>query len=395
MNKDTFCIMAHKGFFVEPTKHVKPCCVFKDFETPVLYDENKSFDEVYNSEQFKDLRNKMDNGIVHKGCEDCFNGRINYREGMNYMFFQNDFELLENMNINKDYTSDEILYLDLRLSNLCNFKCRMCNSSYSSSWADELDTLKIGHQKISKIKTNWIQPIENQIDKIKFLYLAGGEPFIMSETFELLDRIKDRKSEIRLFVNTNLSNLKYKSTDILDEIMGFDRINFFVSCDGFGDVGEYQRTGFNTDKFKSNLRELLLRIRGVEKIELSMIYALSAINVFHVFDYLKILKDEFDLSDDVINFQFVNSPWYYSVASGDGTFKSEVIEFITKNMEPCGDKLKAQLNNFITFIKTNNKDVDINQSKKDYSFIQKIDTFRKTDMSKVSPWIEKNIINGI
>ena len=100
-----------------------------------MYDENKSFDEVYNSEQFKDLRNKMDNGIVHKGCEDCFNGRINYREGMNYMFFQNDFELLENMNINKDYTSDEILYLDLRLSNLCNFKCRMCNSSYSSSSA--------------------------------------------------------------------------------------------------------------------------------------------------------------------------------------------------------------------------------------------------------------------
>jgi hypothetical protein len=132
----------------------------------------------------------------------------------------------------------------------------------------------------------------------------------------------------------------------------------------------------------------------VEKIELSMIYALSAINVFHVFDYLKILKDEFDLSDDVINFQFVNIPWYYSVASGDETFKNEVIEFITKNMESCGDKLKAQLTNFITFINTNNKNVDVNQSKKDYSFIQKIDTFRKTDMSKVSPWIEKNIING-
>ena len=77
MNQDTFCIMTHKGFFVEPTKHVKPCCVFKDFDIPVIYDENKSFDELLNSPQFIDLREKMDNGIVHKGCENCFNGTIN------------------------------------------------------------------------------------------------------------------------------------------------------------------------------------------------------------------------------------------------------------------------------------------------------------------------------
>lgn len=395
MNQDTFCIMAHKGFFVEPTKHVKPCCVFKDFETPVIYDENKSFDEIFNSPQFIDLREKMDNGIVHKGCENCFNGTINHRNGMNVMFFHNDYDKLKDLNIGTDYRSDEIVYLDLRLSNLCNFKCRMCNASYSSSWEEDMRKIDPHFQEIPKCGDNWINPIVDKLDKVKFLYLAGGEPLIMKETFQLLNHIGDRKNEITLFLNTNLSNLEYKQIDIINVILEFNKIHLFVSCDGFDEVGEYQRTGFNTEKFKLNLRRLLSKIENVDKIHMDIIYALSAINVFNMFKFMKELKDEFNLNDDVLNFQFVSSPWYLSVAYGTKEFKNEVVTFIKENYNGCTDKTKEQLDRFIYFIENNEDLVDKIKQEKDYDFLKKLDIFRDTNINEVSPWIIKNIFNEL
>ena len=161
----------------------------------------------------------MDNGIVHKGCENCFNGTINHRNGMNVMFFHNDYDKLKDLNINADYKSDEIVYLDLRLSNLCNFKCRMCNASYSSSWEEDMRKADPHFQEIPKCGDHWINPIVDKLNKVKFLYLAGGEPLIMKETFQLLEHIGNRKNEITLFLNTNLSNLEYKQIDIINEIL--------------------------------------------------------------------------------------------------------------------------------------------------------------------------------
>ena len=395
MNKDTFCIMTYKGLFVEPTKHVKPCCVFKDFETPLIYDENKTFDEMFNSPQFIELREKMDNGIVHSGCVNCFNGTINHREGMNIMFFGNDYEKLKELNISEDYKSDEILYLDLRISNLCNFKCRMCNATYSSSWEDEMKHIEPNFISEPKCGHNWINPIVDKIDKIKYLYLAGGEPLIMKETFQLLKLIENRKNEITLFLNTNLSNLEYKKIDVINEIIEFNKIHLFVSCDGFGEVGEYQRTGFNTEKFKTNLKTLLSRINNLDKIKLDIIYALSSINVYNLFNFMKELKEEFNLGDEVINFQFVSSPWYFSVASMDETHKKDVVSFIKDNYHFCNEKTKNQLDNFIYFVENNKDNITTYQKEKDYEFLKKLDIFRNTNINEVSPWIFKSIFNEL
>ena len=96
-NKDTFCMMTHQGFFVQPDRKVKPCCIFDDFDKPVIFDENKTFDDMYNSSQFIDLRQKMDNGIPHKGCHACFSGKSNMRTGLNSFLFNNDYDKLKDL----------------------------------------------------------------------------------------------------------------------------------------------------------------------------------------------------------------------------------------------------------------------------------------------------------
>jgi MoaA/NifB/PqqE/SkfB family radical SAM enzyme len=389
MNENTFCIMTHKGFFIQPNGKVKPCCVFKNFEPNLIYDEALSFDELYNSPQFNDLREKMDNGIIHSGCVDCFNGRINHREGMNKLFKENFLF----GNIQDETISNEILHFDIRSSNKCNFKCRICNPTYSSSWTNELKKLKLSQPDTSiKMTEKWLAPIEHQFNNLKFIYLGGGEPLLMDDTFKILEKINHRKHEIHLFINTNLSTVQYKGMDIIDMLVGYKKVSLYISCDGFGEVGEYQRTGFKTKKFKKNLLHILSKIKNLKEFEISISYVLSAINVFSVFDFLKEIKHDCNIDDAMVWLLFLNTPWYYSVASGNDNFKKEVINFINDHKNDYGYRIKDQFDNFIFYVNNTHREKTDNDSN-DFKFIKIIDEHRNTDIMKVAPWVKTDIFN--
>ena len=49
INKDTFCALAHRGLHIDNKMNVKPCCVFTNFETPVIYDQDKTILECFKS----------------------------------------------------------------------------------------------------------------------------------------------------------------------------------------------------------------------------------------------------------------------------------------------------------------------------------------------------------
>jgi len=392
-NKDTFCIMTHQGFFVQPDKKVKPCCIFTDFDEPVFFDESKSFDEMYNSPQFLDLRNKMDNGVPHKGCNACFTGKSDLRTGLNTFLFENDYNKLKDL-IEPDKISTEIFYLDLRLSNLCNFKCRMCNDTYSSSWATELETLKLptAHHKTSiNTSSNYLELFKDRIKNLKYLYLGGGEPFLMKETFDLLDFIDDdHKSRITLALNTNLSNLYYKGRDILELLGKFQKVYFNVSCDGVGKIGEYQRTGFNTEKFNVNVKEVIHRKSIYPQFELRFTYALGAINIFHIEEFLNYINSEFNLNESHVRVEFIEWPWYYNVGNATPEFKQKVISFIDNLKLNKETNLSNRLISYKNFIQ---RKFTPNITDYHFKFVDTIDKHRKSYLTDIAPWVKTEILD--
>lgn len=394
-NKDTFCIMTHKGFFVQPDRKVKPCCIFTDFDEPVIFDESKTFDEMYNSPQFIDLRQKMDNGIIHKGCDACFTGKSTMREGNNTYLFENNYNLLKNI-IPKDKTSTEIHYLDLRLSNLCNFKCRMCNETYSSSWAQELDRLEIKYNKPNHppLSDDYLSKLYDKISNLKYLYLGGGEPFIMKETFELLNLLSDdHKKNITLALNTNLSTLKYKNVDILEELGKFRQVYFNISCDGVYQIGEYQRTGFNTDKFNLNVKELLQRKNKYDTFNIYFTYALGAVNIFHLPEFLDYIEDNFGLNHNHVGLEFIEFPWYYNIGNATKKFKNRVKSFILDiTQQYPKSELASRLLTYSEFI---SREFDIPEQKtldRQINKYKKVDRFRKENILNIAPWVVDEIM---
>lgn len=140
------------------------------------------------------------------------------------------------------------LYLDLRLNNICNLKCRMCSDYFSSSIAQENKKLYGIDSVIPTLnlteRQNTIVQLYNFLDGVEEIYFAGGEPLITEEHYLLLDYLLSRdRTDVKLFYNSNFTNLTYKKHSVLDYWQKFNRVSVGCSLDAEGKTAEYMRYG--------------------------------------------------------------------------------------------------------------------------------------------------------
>ena len=131
----TFCILPWMHLATTSTGNLRVCCnsvpgknlIAKEDGTP--YKLNKdSLEEAWNSEVYKTIRKQMLDGERPEMCTRCFReedaGIHSARQAWNEKW-KKDIKYT----VNAPFS---IKYVDLRLGNLCNLKCRMCNP-YSSN----------------------------------------------------------------------------------------------------------------------------------------------------------------------------------------------------------------------------------------------------------------------
>ena len=143
-----------------------------------------------------------------------------------------------------------MVYLDFRFSNVCNFSCRTCDPSTSSAWYD--DGIKLSGQAnpatrivraIDDPHETWRQ-LEPLLDDVEVVYFAGGEPLITDEHYRVLTHlIETKRTHVHLRYSTNFSTLTYKSFDVMALWRKFENVQVQASIDGTEERGEYIRKG--------------------------------------------------------------------------------------------------------------------------------------------------------
>ena len=162
-----------------------------------------------------------------------------------------------------DVNAVPVVFYDLRFGNLCNLKCRMCGPTDSSQWYEDqvkmfgntyqdtqgiVNLQKDGKGKYKPVvdiygwyenSSLWGQ-LEENMSKIRHLYLVGGEPLMINEHYAFLQKCVDRgeASHIVLEYNTNITNIPDRAWNIWKH---FERIEIGASVDGIGKVVEYIR----------------------------------------------------------------------------------------------------------------------------------------------------------
>ena len=171
-----------------------------------------------------------------------------------------------------------VVFYALRFGDLCNLKCRMCGPTDSSQWYEDQvkmygnkyqDTQGIVElQKDNKGKykpivdiygwyensTMWEQ-LEENMPKIRHLYLVGGEPLMINEHYAFLQKCVDRGEahHIVLEYNTNITNIPDRAWNIWKH---FEKIEIGASVDGIGKVVEYIRHPAKWDILERNIQAL-------------------------------------------------------------------------------------------------------------------------------------------
>ena len=92
------------------------------------------------------------------------------------------------------------VYYEIRPSSKCNAMCRMCNSNYSHLIEKENETIndKEFFSLIEKTPAFKINSTFDRVDvdSIKRIYVAGGDPSVMTSVYRFMEKcIKQKKTD--------------------------------------------------------------------------------------------------------------------------------------------------------------------------------------------------------
>lgn len=415
----TFCILPFVHLYTEPNGEVKPCCIANGFDDKLNL-KKMSIDGAFNSEQMKELRRDMLSGVQNKVCQVCYKKEEDTGHSPRLNFNDNPLWTLPEVDYDFSVTS-QFQHLDVRFSNLCNFKCRMCNHNFSSNWYEDYGKIRDDFQlekenipKILKVSNTIAQDLKSHLSDIRSIYFAGGEPLIMPEHFEVLKYLYDTMKveqfqlsstdffnarRLSIHYNTNLSVIKYDEHDLIDLWRGFYKVFLSISCDGVHEVGEYQRTGFNTKRFEENLNTVrkYANPRNVFEqnhgINYNFQYTTTIWNVYHIFDFIKfMIENKFINSSEHIDFYYAWVPNSVSLNNISQTEKIKLIQFLengTKSLD--NEKTINEITNIINFIKSEtSSEKSVEETVK---FTNDLDLIQNTDVGSINGIDFKNMLN--
>lgn len=393
---DTFCILPWVHIYANADGSVLPCCI-GDYRMHMGNVRENNIEEILNGSKYKTMRSKMLRGEKCQECNACYQaeslGDTSFRQHMNEQFAK---YIPDALSIDQDGTLNKIniKYLDIRWSNICNFKCRSCSSTYSSTWAQE-DNLQ-GHKKPIHIFAggkdnnslyNQFKPYLNGIEKF---YFAGGEPLLTDKHYEILDDlISIGKTDVTLEYNTNLSNLRYKKTPVTDYWKHFDKVKIGASLDSFANRAEYIREGTDWPIIVKNIKEIKEKCSNVEMHISSVV---SVFNISTIPEFLDYMYDN-NLFDQAPLFYNIINPDFYSLNIIPDDIKISIEEKLSSSKLKYNTQTQNQINKVIAQL-TQSK-YNINLHKQFVKTTLHYDNIRNRNFANTFPEIKELLDENI
>ena len=324
---DKFCVLPWISLETSPIGTVRPCCLA---EEEIVDDNGNKFDlnsasfvNIQNSQYMQNLRQDFLDAQQPSACRKCWReeraGRTSKR--------MHTLDRLKHMLPDQTWTADAkpLMFLDLKLGNICNLKCRICGSWSSSQFAvEELANLgpnedrKTNHHYQMLKQGAWPREnltfwkeIDQVVDQIRYIEFTGGEPFMIQEHFDMLQRLIDRGIAHNIEIHYNTNGTQYPED--ADEIwQHFKLVEIAFSIDDVGDRFEYQRTNAVWKEVCRNLGWFRTLREHYSNIRLQVC---STVNVFNVL-YLEELAQWIDQQGfDFVYWNMMHEAYYFSIST--------------------------------------------------------------------------------
>jgi len=380
MNKN-FCVIPWISLHTYPDGKVAPCSVWNtEYSTNNI--KSYTFQGITNSKEFKTIRKDMlDNKIVN-GCSLCSKNPT-LKNHYNNSFKDEIPNIIKNTNVDGSLINkSEMLYMNIRYSNLCNFKCRTCCQVHSSLIAQE-NKCTIPVTEISRYIPNYLDIISEELKTVKWINFAGGESTLIAEHWDILDKLIDlNRTNIAITYITNLSKLTYKNKNLIDYAKKFSKFIVICSIDASHERAELYRHGTIWKNTENNLR-LLKESKITYKIHCTV----GAMNIHHVTDLQKYLLENELIQPESFKISMLVSPKYLSIKILPLDYKIEIADRIEKHIEWLTSINHSfdQWENIIEFMKED----DSHMLPEFLEYNKKLDILRDQNFLNVFPELQK------
>ncbi|HEX3046315.1 MAG TPA: twitch domain-containing radical SAM protein [Bacillota bacterium] len=316
-----FCVLPWIHLHVTGYGYISPCCQQREGPNSKGYgslNEN-SLPELWQGEAIRNFRLKM---LADEWDERCLNCYEN--ESVN----QNTVRIFSNYDFRKylpwvmdtddtGYASQaKPIYWDLRFSNICNLKCRICNFSSSSSWHKDAQALGLVDSNTPgavihglKSPAAFLSDLKQYYPEVDYIYFAGGEPLLFTENLSLLEDLNSlRRHRVKLRYSTNFTQLNPR---VLELWKKFPKIELLISLDGSEERGEYQRKGLVWNEIIHNLDYVK---KECPQVEIKIHFTVNAFNILHLPDFHREMVEKGYIKKVYkMYMNILHNPEYYNV----------------------------------------------------------------------------------
>lgn len=325
MNKlpGTICMLPWISIEASPMGTARPCCLAREDIAGIDLRVN-TLEDAYKSSYMQNLRHQFRAGQKPATCKLCWDEEAAGRDSKRIHSRARLKELYKKVDWNNDLP-DQLWFLDLKLGNICNLKCRICGSWSSSKWAaEELDYMPKGFNKKEHIAYKWLKQgkwpeespgfwenLKTMLPHIKYFEFTGGEPWMIKEHWDLLQYAANKgySKNIDIHYNTNATQRLGPHTMVWSN---FGRVDIAFSIDNVGKRFEYERYGADWD-LANQIIDTVHWTKTVDTPNMTtqLCFTVNIQNVYYI-DELLAWADTKPF--DSIYFNMLHSPDHMSVA---------------------------------------------------------------------------------
>ena len=353
MNRQSpaFCVMPHMGLAIQNKGDLCACNINSksyNLDGKVQTIDNITVDQIWQSPTRLELAKRLDDGIRDDSCRVCWEtestGKESVRQQLNKTFGHLEPDL------------DQPRLLILKPGNTCNAACRICGPDTSTSWyrdAYELEKKKNPDLRFNSYIKNFesikdsfnpaspnMWPImDNWYEKLKFIDIYGGEPFMIPGLWKSLQQAIDKgySKDIDLRISTNGSHWNEEYMTLLSR---FKSVDIGISIDSHVEEEfEYMRNKLVYSNVIENAKQIIGFVSQNKNMNSRIYCTISIMNVWNINEIVTSLGNM--LKTDVNFTNFVYFPGHHDIRHLPRAVKQLIVDKLrhAKKLSPIIDQM--------------------------------------------------------
>lgn len=338
----TFCVLPWIHLSTHPNGGSSLCCRSnhtdaiswaKDSNGDLITLDNCKLEDIYNSDKFVEVRQKMMSGEKPIECEGCWADEAAGIESKRQYENNRWRYIFPKLETEAKLSDLQYKYVELRLGNVCNSACVTCNAYSSSMWNNQEEAISktvswYPHNKEADYTwfndPDFYKDLLQHSNEVEEIYINGGEPTLIKAHYMYLEYLIDKgyADNIKLVYSLNMTSIPEILVKLWEK---FSQVEVNASIDDIMERNYYIRY---PTKWEDVLKSIDV-LESLSNVTWNVTQTVSIFNVGNLLDLIKFLQEKYN---KIPSHNYVLYPDYLSLAALPEQYKEDLIHKYENNL---------------------------------------------------------------